>query len=197
MESIAQKSDLELSALMQSDVEAAFEELYNRYWKPLFLSACRTVGEPDAKDMVQEVLLSFWRRRNAISFQRDQEIPSYLFVALKYRVISHYAYSQKEVKKANYLQHPMVWTPEHLLESKEVQHQLETTIQNMPERMQLIFRMSREEQLSIADIALRLNLSEQTVKNQISQALKRLKSALHQHYGHATWSTFFILSSFF
>jgi RNA polymerase sigma-70 factor (ECF subfamily) len=47
--------------------------------------------------------------------------------------------------------------------------------------MQQIFRMSREEDLSIADIAGLLNLSEQTVKNQLSEALKRLRTSLQSN----------------
>jgi RNA polymerase sigma-70 factor (ECF subfamily) len=47
--------------------------------------------------------------------------------------------------------------------------------------MQQIFRMSREDDHSIADIARILNISEQTVKNQLTEALKRLRTSLQSN----------------
>jgi len=48
----------------------------------------------------------------------------------------------------------------------------------MPMTVQEVFRMSRQEGLSIKDIAAELNLSEQTVKNYISSALQCLRTYL-------------------
>jgi DNA-directed RNA polymerase specialized sigma24 family protein len=64
----------------------------------------------------------------------------------------------------------------------------------MPPRMQQIFRMSREDGISIASIATHLSLSEQTVKNQLSEALKRLRAHL-QGNNFSDWAI--VLTWFF
>jgi RNA polymerase sigma-70 factor (ECF subfamily) len=52
---------------------------------------------------------------------------------------------------------------------------LDNEISKMPTTMQSAFNLSRVEGLSIKEIAFRLSISEQTVKNNISLALSRLK----------------------
>jgi len=64
------------------------------------------------------------------------------------------------------------------LETRELSEFIESEIRRLPTRMQEVFRLSREDDLSISDIAHRLNLSEQTVKNQLTEALKRLRASI-------------------
>lgn len=191
------KSDLELINAIRRDDHVAFESLYDRYWKALYIKACKSVDDVEAKDMVQEVMLSLWNRRHAASFKKDQDVASYLYVALKYRVISYYAFSRTEIKKAEHFMIPTVWNPEHMLESKEFKMQLDAVVEKMPGRMQLIFRMSRDDQISISEIAFQLNLSEQTVKNQLTSALKRLRATLHPAYQHVGIPMIYILGALY
>jgi RNA polymerase sigma-70 factor (ECF subfamily) len=58
---------------------------------------------------------------------------------------------------------------------KELSFMLDNEISKMPTTMQSAFNLSRVEGLSIKEIAFRLSISEQTVKNNISLALSRLK----------------------
>ena len=48
-------------------------------------------------------------------------------------------------------------------------------IDELPPRRREIFNLSRKEQKSYKEIAILLNISEKTVENQISEALKYLK----------------------
>jgi RNA polymerase sigma-70 factor (ECF subfamily) len=58
--------------------------------------------------------------------------------------------------------------------------------------MQQIFRMSREDDFSIADIARQLNLSEQTIKNQLTEALKRIRESVKSN-DYGDWAFIIIL----
>ncbi|MNT47196.1 RNA polymerase sigma factor [compost metagenome] len=58
---------------------------------------------------------------------------------------------------------------------KELSFLLDNEVAKMPSTMQSAFNLSRIEGLSIKEIAFRLSISEQTVKNNISLALSRLK----------------------
>lgn len=171
-------SDVDLLQLLKGDDTAAFEALYNRYWKALYTRACQRVDANDAKDLVQEVMLSLWRRRKEIPVFKEGEFAKYLHAAIKYRVISHYAFSAAEIKKISLFDILDSEEFNDRLETKELTANIAAAIGQLPTRMQQIFRMSREEDLSIAEIARRLNLSEQTVKNQLTEALRRMRSYL-------------------
>jgi RNA polymerase sigma factor (sigma-70 family) len=80
-------------------------------------------------------------------------------------------------------------TAEELLHYKELQSVIAAEVAALPERMQEVYRLSRTENLSTKEIAQRLNLSEQTVKNTLSAALKRLREKLARY---ACWLPFFI-----
>jgi RNA polymerase sigma-70 factor (family 1) len=174
-----QISDGELLQSVKRDDTNAFEMLYDRYWKALYVKACQRVDKDEAKDIVQEVMMSLWRRRKTISANKDGELAGYLFTAVKYRVISHYAFNAAEIKKAALFD--VLEQHTDILETKELKAIIDAAVSLLPTRMQQIFRMSREDDYSIADIAKILNISEQTVKNQLSDALKRLRISLQSN----------------
>ena len=180
-------SDAELLLAIKEGDTSPFKVLYDRYWERLYLKACQRVDKDAAKDMVQEVMTTLWRRRKDVVTFEDGDLGRYLFTAIKYRVISHYAYSADEIRNSALFD--MITAPiePNSLETKELSELIETEINRLPTRMQQVFRMSREDDLSIADIANRLNLSEQTVKNQLTEALKRLRAAIKSR-GNGDWA---------
>ncbi|HEU4634491.1 MAG TPA: sigma-70 family RNA polymerase sigma factor [Flavisolibacter sp.] len=176
--------------LVADDEHAAFRVLYERYWEPLYKKGfCRLGNSADAQDAVQEVFISLWRNRATIVF--EQTLSPYLFTALKYSILKQvYRKTKKGLLvplSAEELEHTSVDT-EELLQYRELQAVIETEVASLPGRMREIYRLSRMENLQIAEIAGQLNLSEQTVKNTLSTALKRLREKL----SHYCWSGFFL-----
>jgi len=171
-------SDAELLHAVKEGDAAAFRVLYDRYWERLYLKACQRVDKDLAKDLVQEVMSTLWRRRKDIFVSEDGEIGRYLFTGIKYRIISHYAYGTDEIRNSNLFELQSDQLPTNSLETKELTEFIEAEINLLPPRMRQIFRMSREDDCSIADIAHQLNLSEQTVKNQLTEALRRLRASI-------------------
>ena len=171
-------SDAELLLTINEGDTSPFKVLYDRYWERLYLKACRRVDQDVAKDIVQEVMTTLWRRRKDVVAPEDGDLGRYLFTAVKYRVISHYAYSAGEIRNSDAIELLSAPGPAPSLETKELTELIESEVNRLPARMQQVFRLSREDDLSIADIASRLNLSEQTVKNQLTEALKRLRAAI-------------------
>jgi RNA polymerase sigma factor (sigma-70 family) len=186
-----QVSDAELLHSIKKDDTAAFKILYDRYWEALYLKACRRVDKDEAKDMVQEVMTTLWRRRQEIVTHEDGDIGRYLHTAVKYRIISHYAHTTTEIRNSGLFEVLSGQAFIDVLEAKELNEFLEKEIGNLPSRMQQIFRMSREDDLSITDIAQQLGLSEQTIKNQLTEALKRIRASIKSHDA-ADW-TFILL----
>lgn len=162
--------------------ELAFAELFDRYWQAALLEATRKTGnDADAMDCTQELFIRLWNQRHML--QLEGCFSTLLYSALKIRIISHFRASVSRIagsrsyrpKQAEHI------GGLHKVQAKEVAWLLEEEVQRMPARMQEIYRMSRQQFLSVQDIARSLRLSEQTVKNQLTSALKRLRQTV-VHY---------------
>ncbi|HMI01081.1 MAG TPA: RNA polymerase sigma-70 factor [Pedobacter sp.] len=173
------KSDKELFQAMRSGDEYAFQSIFNRHWQPLLAFVCKLISDEDqAKDIVQNAFIEIWHKKETLLVQ-DSLMP-YLTVITKNEVMSLFRKDKirlagDEILIANLkrVNHP----DEHLI-AGELQSAIDTELVKMPSNMRQCFQLSRYEQKSIRDIANELMLSEQTVKNNISEALRRLRNHL-------------------
>lgn len=171
-------SDQELMELIRKDDHNAFEILYRRHWQKLYQSAFNICRDPEiCMDICQEIFIWFWEHRNSVSV--ISTIPAYLLSAVKYKMIS---YIRKDKVKANFLivarSLPESYTIEESMQVKELQAIITSFVGTLPEKCGEIFKMSRNEHLSNKEIAGKLGISEKTVENQITIALRKLKGSL-------------------
>ncbi|HVI46660.1 MAG TPA: RNA polymerase sigma-70 factor [Chitinophaga sp.] len=174
-------TDTELLQLVARDDAAAYEILYNRYWEPLFLFAYKRLKfTSPAKDVVQDVFISLWKRRTTL--QVTASLRTYLFTAVRYEVLRNIAQlEQGPVCDDQALLHvPAEAAAADLLYEKELRYVLTDAIDKLPVKMKEIYVLSRQHHKSISEIASELALSEQTVKNQLSKALARLRMHLKE-----------------
>jgi RNA polymerase sigma factor (sigma-70 family) len=75
---------------------------------------------------------------------------------------------------------PYISATESELDAKELNQVLSAAVNELSPRVQEVYRLSRNEHLSIREIATRLNRSEQTVKNQLSTAIAQLRVLLEK-----------------
>jgi RNA polymerase sigma-70 factor (ECF subfamily) len=176
-------SDIELFKLFQSGNTAAFDELYERYWEKLYLVAYRKLNsEEDAQDIVQNVFIWVWEKRNTISV--NESFFAYLLTAVRNKSINLLA-SRLQIN--THLEHFKMQSPKNFettsqsVKEQEIKSLLDKSIAGMPQSMQKIFVLSRKHQLSSQEIAKQLNISEQTVRNQISNALHIVRMHLKDY----------------
>ena len=170
-------SDDEILAVSVKDKHKAFELAFNQYWQPLFRQAFKKLQSEDlAKDMVQEVFVAFWDNFGKLS--AGIALLPYLYGILRNKVLQHY---EKNAVRLRYAM-TISTTPEKsapsaysLLLSKELQSVIRDEIDKMPDRMREIYLLRKDEQLSAKEIAHKLSLSEQTIKNQLQTAVNRLR----------------------
>ena len=169
-------SDQELIALLKADQHAAFTEVYNRYWKILFGMAYNRLKDIQAaEDIVHDVLLTIWNNKERLEITN---LKAYLAAATKYMVLQKI---RKEQYQTSYLQaiKPGFETGgidlEDQLHYKNILLLIEQEINCLPEKCRLIFKYSRKDNLSVKEIAERLNLSSSTVENQLNKALGKLR----------------------
>ena len=172
--------DSELVNLLSEDDEHAYLEIFSRYNKLLYSHAYNKLRESeDAKDIVSEVFYALWAKRQQTL--PKENLVGYLFIAVRYKIADFL--SRKQVKQhymaslQTYIDQSGAYT-DHLVREKQLKEIIEEEISALPARMQEIFRMSRFEQMSHKEIAEKLALSEQTVKDQVKKALRILRIKL-------------------
>lgn len=184
-------NELELLSAFKNGDDNAFSELYRLYWEKLFRHALTmTSCEDMAKDIVQEVFIELWDRL------REQDINvslrSYLFIMIRNRTLNLMARGKVQMKYleslGDYLEKGENCT-DHLLRERQLREQINKQVASLPDKMRIIFEMSRNDLMTYKEIAEQLSLSDKTVKKQVSNALKILRVKL------ATLFTFSILST--
>lgn len=173
-------SDSELTSLLKMGDKIAYTEIYKRYTGVLYRHAYAKLNDrEEAKDLVQELFVCLWHRRSDIYI--SSTLSGYLYSSIRNRVINvishkrvmeNYSASIKDFDGANEA------ITDHLIREKELAHLIEQEISNLPEKMREIFKLSRKANLSHREIAHQLDLAEKTVKNQVNNALKILKTKL-------------------
>jgi len=177
---ITQVRDEELLALLQNDDEGAFRDIYNKYWKKMYVVAANRVdNELDAEEIVQDIFTALWVRRKTIVIEGDG-LGRYLTASVKYRVIKTLG---RYALKQNYLNAVpkdccIDNSTQEWLAFEELKHELAKYVNLLPEKCQLVFKMSRELGYSQKQIAIELTISEKTVEAHLQKAFKVLRSKL-------------------
>ncbi len=177
MEKYRQYEDKELLCLVSQDDEAAFTELYNRFWKKLFVVAYNRFKElQQAEDIVHDVFASLWANRKKIEIEF---VDNYLASAVKYMVLAKIKKIQRERMYNNTATPVQVYELpiETSLHYKRILEIVKTEVEKLPEKCRLIFKYSRDEGKPVKQIARELNLSPKTVENQLSKAIRHLRLA--------------------
>jgi RNA polymerase sigma-70 factor (ECF subfamily) len=179
---VVQDTDSSLLAALRKGDELAFRALYERYWTELYTMAYRRLRDEEAaKDIVQNIFVNLWTSRKEV-FIENSLVP-YLNRAVRNKTISFYKKNLASLSRETQFQHEQVqYSPESGLEAKELEAVLNNEIAQMSDTMRRAFVLSRQENMSIREIATELSLSEQTIKNNISQALDRLRKKTHLFY---------------
>jgi RNA polymerase sigma-70 factor (ECF subfamily) len=173
-------NDEELVALMAQGDEAAFTEIYDRYWKRIFvLAASRLDDLGQAEDLVQDLLGDLWRRRAELNLEGKLE--TYLTVAVKYKVINLLAFRkrEREYKARKGIDLSLAdYSTEQWLDFEELKGRLATLVMQLPERCRLTYQLGREQGLSHKDIAFHMNISPKAVEQNTSRAIQALRLGL-------------------
>jgi len=176
-------SDIPLLQQIKNGDHSAFDVLFDRYWKKLYQSALARVRDKEvAQDIVQEIFIKLWDRRGELDIKTSFQ--NYLLNAVRFNVISHYR--SKKVTEAN-LQSALdrvdilVGSAHSLSDYFELEKVLENAIAQMPEMLRKVYQL-RSKNLSVKDIAGELDLADQTVKNYITEASRRLRISVAKKY---------------
>lgn len=160
----------------------AFDILYNVYADSLYgFALLHTKSVVQAEDIVQETFLKLWNMRYSLS--EEGSFKSMLFTIAKNHVIDVF---RQQINRADFEDYMSFCEDENLSDTTSIDkiyyddfvEKLAISKQKLTPAQRNIFEWSREEGLSNAEIACKAGLSEQTVKNHLSSALKVLRAEL-------------------
>lgn len=176
-------TDIDILLLAKSDKQRAFELAFSMFWEPLYRQAFRRVQSAEtAKDLTQEVFVMLWSNLDKLT-DYDKLLP-YLYAVLRNKTLKLF---EKDVIRLRYANRmslaEQIGEPSthHLFLGKELLSVIKDEVEKMPPRMKEIYVLKKNSYCSIRDIAEKLCLSEQTVKNQLQGATNRLKIRLRDY----------------
>jgi RNA polymerase sigma-70 factor (family 1) len=182
MESIAHSTDEFLVERLSQSDRQAFEEIYLKYWEKLYSSVYKRVRNGEvAEEIVQDFFVYLWEKRNALVIHTSFE--AYIHTAVRYQVLN---YLQKELTRNNY-KSTLITAERYSNDTldqvylNELNKIIEHEIGQLPDKCQHVFRLSRQENLTIKEIAERLSISTKTVENHLTKALKILRINLKDY----------------
>jgi RNA polymerase sigma-70 factor (family 1) len=171
--------DHELLLLMQKGKETAFKEIYHRYWEKLMATGYYyTRNKEMTEEIVNDVLISLWNKREDPMIR---SLPAYLGTAVKYAVFKAILRNRRRQELLQG-QGRTEWDQEteDKLDARFLKDFLEGAVEQLPEKAKLVFKYSRDEQLSIAEIAGKMDLSPKSVEYHMTKALKALREYIRK-----------------
>lgn len=180
MKSNPEDNDLELIEGMKANRHQSYEALYNKYATQLYIFTANKLHSREvAEELVHDVFIKIWEKRAQINIQTN--VAGYLFRMMRNEILQYL----RGIKHKDVFIEEMIaleisdniQTDENIF-LKEMERKLLSIIDGLPEKCREIFIMSRENELTVKEIASQLNVADQTVKNQITKALTILRKEL-------------------
>ena len=175
--------------------EQAFAELYKAYYAYLNAVAIYYLQDKEvAQEVVDDVFLNVWEKRENLVFP----IHYYLVRSVQNGCLN-YIRSQRALQTAldGYRDEVLLFLEEHILststpledvELKETEAEIRRVVDNLPVKMRAVFEAYFYDGKSAEEIAEEMNLSVNTIRVQIKNALDKLKQSLK----HLLFIIFFI-----
>lgn len=168
---------MELTDLLREGDRYAFTEIYNRYWNVMYAHVYKMLrDEEEAKDVIQEIFSNLWLKASHI--KSSHNLAGLLYTMARNRVFN---LIEQDRVRSDYVRSIAAFASQadsgavEQVDEKQLMAVIEHEIQNLPLKMREIFELSRKDNLSHKEIANKLNLSYQTVKKQVQNALKIIK----------------------
>ncbi len=170
-------SDCQLFENIVRNDYASYNHIFLRYYSRLCLFVTSiTNSVEDSEDIVQELFIKLWANRGKIEI-RDT-VAGYLFQAAKNMAINHIRSETSRKVAIGKLQQDYLFTDIDDVEYEEFDMALQDCVDQLPARNKEILLMHRMQGYKQKEIAEKLQISVQTIKNQIGISLQRLKKCL-------------------
>lgn len=166
--------------------EEAFRKLFLAYKDKLYTYICKLSGSAEtAEDMVHDVFLKLWEKREALP--DIDNLNAYLYQISRNKSINLFRRMAKETLILSEIGRdegiPGSLEGENRLIHADVLASIREAVDKLTPQQRQVFLLSRQNGLKINEIARKLGITERTVTNHMSQALRFLREELSRQYG--------------
>jgi RNA polymerase sigma-70 factor (family 1) len=181
LEASQSHTDHELFYLIAEGNEDAFRMIFHKYNRKLYPFIFAMVkSETDAKEVLQEVFLKLWLQRESLTTIDNPG--AWLHTVANnatydlLRAQSRYALRIKNSPQPG----AAADTTMEELDAKFTKALIDEAVEQLPAKRRQVFTMARMEGMTRREIALELNISENTVRNQLAAAMDSVQDYLSQ-----------------
>lgn len=175
---------------------SAYNILFKRYFDSLYQYALKNLKDSFiAEELIMDVMLGLWKKKGEIEIEND--LKAYLYRSVKNAIYNHYrkkilpTVSLELVQDNHSLTHNNIDQELNRKELENLYHQKKSQLS--PQRRR-VYELSREENMTYAEIAKDMDLSVNTVENYMVASLSFFRKHLKEH---ADFTLLFFISLFF
>lgn len=170
--------DAELMERLRAGDDLALKLIYKKYWNQLFVSAYNILNDQQAcEDIIQDLFINLWNKREHIEIKAS--LKSYLFASVRYEVYRQVRHGSVRENIFDNISERLQSPSEYgNIEHRELLSYVNSIVNNLSEKCKVVYKLSREEQLSHKEIATKLDISPKTVENHLNKALRQLRISL-------------------
>lgn len=175
--------------------------IYTQYWEELYLYAYKlTKDSEQTEDILQEIFISIWKQYDP---SKITNIKSYLYTATKYKCFEFIKTRKLTVNELNAAyqvmdQQELMNEEEQIVFKKYLLEQIKEKAEELlPDKCLEVFKLRYYAEKSYAEISVILNISEHTVKNQLTKALSVLRLNLNYNPELFAFVCFLVLEQYY
>lgn len=177
------KEDLEeVIGQLKKDDRSAVDALFAFYYPRLFhFSRSILKIEEQIDDLLQEVFVKIWINRHRID--RPETFNALIFTITRNEVLNLIRSNLRDQSFRDKLYLRSVgeeYNSFNPLEFDEIKSGIDRIVDTLPEKRKQIFILSRTEGLSNKEIAHQLQISEKTVEDHITHAIKKIRGMMKE-----------------
>ena len=171
--------------LADSPDKALYDLFFNKYYPKLIWFALLFVKQHSAaEEIVSDVLFNILRKRKKLA--NSVNIEGYIFISVKNQSLKYLRKKKRQTIFDNFesdadLLMTTSISPEYEYEENEFHRIVRESIDTLPPKRKLVFRMIKEEGLKYNDVAKLLDLSVKTVETHMGLALKTLHECIENY----------------
>lgn len=162
---------------------AAFDRIYRQYSKTLHNFAVGITKDYDiGTEIVQDVFVTLWEKHKQVNL--DLNFRNYIFTITYNSIRKHFRNKSIETKVKDHLlttSNTAVANTDAPVMYNELLDLANKTIEKLPPKRKMVYKLSRQEGMKAKEIARQLNISTRTAENHLAKALKFLERELAEN----------------
>lgn len=172
----SEPADKELIEAIKQDDREAFKQLYYKYYKMLVRFALyRLHSSQTASDLVQDVFFKLWLKRDKLDPVKS--VKAYLYKSLNNSVINFSKLHSSQTTSLGNIDTSKILSYGR---DPDVKMDIQNAVNQLPEKLKIVFLLSRIEGYKYSEVAEICNISVKAVEKRMSKAFDILRKTLNE-----------------